>query len=175
MASDDEKGTGPNPGGTPEENKFAKRLQSAFKAAIKALGIDECNKLFGQAGSPDPVTVLTMLVGTNPGTGMILFDQISSPPGQVTSATTVGYNPYSKDIGNGTQLLLYAFVQVMINTQAGSFVSGTTNNQATTLLHELGHVYSDLYGPQSTAIVSDAGNLALSQQNTKTVEDNCFK
>jgi RHS repeat-associated protein len=173
---DDQRGTGTaatDDQGNPK--KFASRLRSAFKQALSALDTDDCKRLFGLDGSPDAVSVLTRLVGSDPTVGIILFDSISSPPGEVTSATAAGYNPYSKDIGAGASLLLYSFVQVTLNTAAGSFATGSTRSQAVTLLHELGHVFNRLYGPQSTRIVDDAGNLDRSRNNSKTIEDNCFK
>jgi hypothetical protein len=154
---------------------FAKELQKAIESALKALSKPKCNSLFGLEGAPSAASVLSKLIGSDPTVGIVVFGPIASAPGRVTSATTVGYNSYNKDIGNGATQKLFAFTQVTINTTAGSFVNGNTRDQAVTLLHELGHVFSDLYGPQTTKIVSDGGDLNASQKNTKTIEDNCFK
>jgi hypothetical protein len=61
-----------------------------------------------------------------------------------------------------------------VNDLAGTFVTGSTQSQAVTLLHELGHAYDDMYGPASTLIVSDAGSTAQSMANTALVQKNCF-
>ena len=102
-----------------------------------------------------------------------MVDDIKSPPGQVISATTMGANPINVPIANGTQLR-FGFVEVTLNALAGTFVSGSTQDQAITLLHELGHVYSDLFGPGSTQIIDDGGNLSASQANTALVKSDCF-
>jgi hypothetical protein len=55
------------------------------------------------------------------------------------------------------------------------FNSGSVNSDAVTILHELGHIYEDLYGLGSTLLVDDSnGNTAASQYNTNLVSKNCF-
>lgn len=157
------------------EDRWARRIDSAFNTAVKAMLGKDCAGLFGLAGSPDPYEVLAKLLARDPAVGMLLIDAIESPPGATTSAITAGFNWYPVDIGNGAQQLRAGFVQVTINSQAGSFVDGSKQDQATTLLHELGHVFSALYGPQSTKIVSDSGDVKGSEANTALVKEKCFK
>jgi hypothetical protein len=105
---------------------------------------------------------------------MIIVNDIQSQPGQVTSATTTGANWYKVDIGNGATQLRAGFVQITINDLAGTFVSGSPEDQAVTLLHELGHAFADLYGPGSTSIQDDATSLATSIANSNLVRTTCF-
>ena len=129
----------------------------------------DCDSLFGlTSGSPVPSQFLQTLF---PG---IQIGNIQSAPGYFTSATTVGTGPYQAPIGNGATQLLYTGVLITINDLAGTFVSGNTQSQAITLLHELGHAYDDMYGPASTLILSDAGNPAQSMANTALVTQKCF-
>jgi len=66
-----------------------------------------------------------------------------------------------------------------INTAAGNFVTGSLDVQAATLLHELGHAMSFLFGSDFSAIKKDdpltqAGR-DQSKANQKTIEDKCIK
>ena len=159
--------------------KFVKELQAASKAAIKALQDakkPDCARLFGLTpGSPAPAPLLNSLLSSDPAVGILIVDDIASPPGQVTSATTSAFDPINVPIGNGATQRRYRFVEVTLNDLAGTFVSGSTQDQAITLLHELGHVYSYLFGPESTKITDDYGKLTASQNNTALVKSDCFK
>ena len=53
------------------------------------------------------------------------------------------------------------------------FNNGTVNDNAVTILHELGHVYEGLYGLGSTMLVNDIDNPAASAYNTALVQANC--
>lgn len=51
----------------------------------------------------------------------------------------------------------------------------TARDAAITLLQELGHVYSAVFGPSSTTIQDDNGrNTALTTVNTAKVKEACF-
>ena len=64
---------------------------------------------------------------------------------------------------------------VVFNSNPGvAFNSGTVTDNATTLLHELGHVYEFLFGLGSTFLVDDDGSDKASAFNTEIVQANCF-
>jgi RHS repeat-associated protein len=152
------------------KKQIQSELDKALKAAEKALANNPaCDSLFGLTeGSPNPSQFLQQLF---PG---IQIGDITSAPGTVTSATTVGTGPIPVPIGDGATQILYSGVVITINDLAGTFITGNTQSQAVTLLHELGHAYDDMYGPTSTLIESDAGSTAQSMANTALVQKNCF-
>jgi hypothetical protein len=143
-------------------------------AAIKALSDpnSDCQFLFAQTpGAPKPLDVLNTMLAS------LQINPISAPAGQVTSTTTTASGkgvPVS--IGNDATQATYASAVVTPNDVAGAFMTGTTTDQAATLLHELGHVYSDLYGSASTAITNDGPvyPVSVSEANQKLVIDQCF-
>ena len=73
----------------------------------------------------------------------------------------------------------YGQVYVAFNyNPSAPFNTGSVGYDMTTVLHELGHVYSDLYGPDSTKIVNDTDSnnnpiAALSASNDNLVNANC--
>ena len=122
--------------------------------------------------TPFPGLVLQNLYSSN----SFKYGSISSDTGTVTSATTTGVGIATVSIGNdGTMLTVNTGVVIKLdNTSAGaSFVSGTTYDQAITLLHELGHAYWDLYGPGTSTIKPDGTNTKASMANTNRVERVC--
>lgn len=70
--------------------------------------------------------------------------------------------------------MFYGAVTITVNDLGGTFVTGNTQSQAVTLLHELGHAYDFMYGPDSTLIGPDAGSTAQSIANTALVQQKCF-
>jgi hypothetical protein len=155
---------------------IAREVVAAGTLALNTLAKNsDCAGLFGLTpGLPDPSTVLQKLLGADPSVGMVIVNDITSQPGQVTSANVTGANWHNVDIGNGATQLRAGFVQVTINDLAGTFVTGSTQDQAVTLLHELGHVYADLFGPESSRIQDDATSLATSIANSSLVRTTCF-
>jgi hypothetical protein len=105
---------------------------------------------------------------------MVLIMDIDSPPGLTISAKTVGGGWYDAPLSEGGTQLRAGFVQMWLDDIAGTFESGSTTDQAVTLLHELGHIYSDLFGPQSTAIQNDGTSAQASQANTNLLKTTCF-
>jgi len=105
--------------------------------------------------------------------GTVTFDAMSSPPGTVISAGTTGGGSADHMLGS------IRVVSMTINTAAGNFVTGSLDVQAATLLHELGHAMSFLFGSDFSAIKKDdpltqAGR-DQSKANQKTIEDKCIK
>src|SRR5208282_4618095 len=101
-------------------------------------------------------------------------------PGTVTSAITVGVGTQTISIGNGATMQVNTGVTILVNNiaQGASFVSGSTYDQAVTILHELGHAYWDMFGPGTSAIQPDGSgtpqqNLAASQANTALITKDC--
>ena len=91
------------------------------------------------------------------------------------SALPAGQNAVTTDI-NGN-------ITITINSQWGSFASGTINDQTTTLLHELGHAIYDelgpggssqLQSPKQYAIQPDATSRGISKQNDANVFEDCI-
>lgn len=72
-------------------------------------------------------------------------------------------------------MMVSASVLITLNNTTGgtAFVSGNQNDWAITLLHELGHVYTDLYGAGTSQIVPDGESGQQSIDNTKLVEQDC--
>jgi hypothetical protein len=103
------------------------------------------------------------------------FAQIPNFGNFVTSATTKGFGSNTVSAGNGATMMVSASVLITLNNTTGgtAFVSGNQNDWAITLLHELGHVYTDLYGAGTSQIVPDGESGQQSIDNTKLVEQDC--
>jgi hypothetical protein len=103
------------------------------------------------------------------------FAQIPNSGNFVTSATTKGFGSKIVPIGNGATMTVNAGVIITLNNTTGgtAFVSGNQNDWAITLLHELGHVYWDLYGPNTSGIVPDGDSGQQSIDNTKLIQKDC--
>jgi hypothetical protein len=149
-----------------------------MNAAMTMLNEPKCAALFalpnliGHSPSPDTGIVLQSLYDSNSFT----YGPIASAQGNVTSATTQGVGTTVVPMGNdGTQVNVNTSVVITLNnTSAGaSFVSGSTYDQAITLLHELGHAYWDLYGAGTSRILPDGSDPRLSQANTNRIDRVC--
>ncbi len=158
----------------PVSDKVMQReLTSALQLAAKLLLKPGCASLFATptslGPSQDPELVLQNIAND------FVFAAIPDPaPNTVTSATTQGTGNYQIPVDGGFLNLNTSVVITLNNTsQAASFVSGTAYDQAITLLHELGHVYWDLFGPGSSKIVDDAGSTQTSINNTNLIKANC--
>ena len=97
---------------------------------------------------------------------------INSPSGYTVSATTEGTTLVTP---NGT----FNGAEIKINDLAGTFVTGTLNDQIVTLLHELGHAVNFIYGNGTSQIVNDGTALGkagvqASIDNTALVKKNCL-
>jgi hypothetical protein len=153
-------------------SQVQKEIRNAQRVALKALKKPSCAGLFGLTpGSPDAATELQSLLADL--SQVLIGNIVSSQPNIVTSATTSASSPYSVPAGDGT-MLLYSSVTIKINSFAGTFVTGTLQDQATTLLHELGHAFDFLFGPNSTKIVDDGNSTQTSKDNTALVKQQCF-
>ena len=155
-------------------------MWKGIEKALKVLQENaNCRSLFsgpdlaGKA-TPDPVTFLyEIAAGEDVRAYFEVGDIPQTKPGTITSAITgpTGDN-VNIDIGNGdTQL--FPVLQITINDLAGVFLGSDLNQQAATILHELGHVYADLFGPQASQITSDQGNTKASEANQDKVNKAC--
>ena len=157
-------------------------LRAALAKALQMLGNQpNCFSLFGLEGpggnlSPYPEQVLERIADS------FTYGPIKSGDGTVTSATTTGVGSQQLDIGNGATVLVNASVQIQLNnlSTGAAFVTGSTYDQAITVLHELGHAYWDLYGPGTSAILpdndmtrSEADNVKSSENNTNLLRSRC--
>ena len=79
-------------------------------------------------------------------------------------------------------MIVAASVTITVNniTPGAAFVSGSANDWATLIMHELGHAYWDLYGPGTSKITPDGPNappgvngVEASEANTALVKDKC--
>jgi hypothetical protein len=151
-------------------------LSTALTAALNALNNDQCAKLFGQGNRGGNAVLasevlLDLFLGIG-NYGDLTVGDITSPPGTVVSATTTPLV-----VINGSQTFNEA--DIVINDLAGTFVSGKAQDQAVTLLHELGHAMNDIFGPGTSQIKDDGssvpGGIQTSMNNTALVKKDCFK
>ncbi len=144
--------------------RVQKEVGRATAQAIKALSNPECAKLFGIS---DPAAQLSSLVQND-----LTIGPIVSPKGTTVSAQTNGTTLVT---ANGT----FNGAEIKINDVAGTFVTGTLNDQIVTLLHELGHAVNDIFGGGTSQIVNDGSALGqagiqASMNNTALVQKNCL-
>jgi hypothetical protein len=90
-------------------------------------------------------------------------------PGGADAGTTPGNVSYN---GNN-----YWGANITVSQYVGSFVTGTTVDQAVTLLHELGHAMNIIFGAGTSGIQPDSGTTASGIQasvaNTTAVITDC--
>ena len=165
----------------------AARLSTAVAAASIALLNPNCAGLFGlDSNAPSPLALLNSIAtGINPSAYFTenFYGPDPSNPNHVVNAITqrTAYslqNGVLTNVGYQTTQVVVAF-----NYYPGApFNAGTITADATTVLHELGHVYEALYGPGSTYLVDDSAQAqgsiqqanAASAFNTQLVQTNCF-
>ena len=168
--------TGNNrPGRIPDSVMEAEKNKAIQKAIDILKNNKDCAADFGLTGpngnsSPDPITVLLQISNS------ITYNYVYSPPGTVTSARTDGLGPLTSiPLPNppDTFIQVYSFVDIVLNDTAGSFVTGTANDQVVTILHELGHAYWDLFGQGTSAILPDGTSTTQSEANTAKIKKDC--
>jgi hypothetical protein len=161
------------------------RMTAAIQAAISSLRNNPgCDALFNVGGKgPDPVSLLqSMFNQTNPNvyvTETYLGSQVTSNGSTGIANAVTGPTTWSMVNGGLVNTGQYGQVYVAFNLNPSApFNSGSVGCDMTTVLHELGHVYEDLYGLGSTLLVNDAdanGNpiAAASAFNDSLVNANC--
>lgn len=155
----------------------AKNILNAYNLAEIILKTDpDCANLFGQGTVVNGTTinaaqVLQNLYAGNP-YGSIAVGDITSRPGTVTSATTT---PGIIQSGGSTQNAAY----ILINDLAGTYRTGTFEDQVVTLLHELGHAVNDIFGPGTSVIQPDGtsvpNGVQISMDSSTLVDNTCIK
>jgi RHS repeat-associated protein len=146
-------------------------LMPALSRAIQALTLnEECLELFGneetRSGKYNPVTVLTDLVMGNISGGQSSYGNLTWRAGTGADVTANGI-PFLA--GSAT-----------IKIGVASWNGGDVNENAHTLLHELGHFYDVVRGAGGSAIKSpDAlpgilGGDSRSKENDWLVDQKCF-
>ncbi len=153
------------------------RIAKAVNAALAALMNPHCAALFNlDPNAPTPAALLALIANGNDPQAYFTEEYIpQASPNTMTNAIT-GRTPWSMQNGTVTYVG-YAQNQVVVAFNfdpSAPFNSGSVTYDATTVLHELGHVYEALYGLGSTLLVNDAGSTAASAYNDKLVEANCF-
>ena len=157
------------------------RVSSAIGAALQALKNQDCAALFGLVpGSPDPLTLLTDLQSGESGYGYIQLDDLPLPtdhPNQINNAVTTPTFAYGPAPGGGVVNLGFNGAIITINLDPSTPFNSNASaaDRAVTLLHELGHVYTYIWGASASKIVDDSQSSDLSKQNTALVKQNCFK
>jgi RHS repeat-associated protein len=153
-------------------NNTAARLQAAIALAINTLATNPlCDSLFGLTpGSPDPVDLLQDLKSATSGYGYFELNLLPIGNGLATNAQTSGLGSFNNAYGGS-----FSGAAVTINMYPSApFNTGSAQDDAITVLHELGHVYMDVFGAGSTKIQNDIGNTAASKANTQLVKNDCF-
>jgi hypothetical protein len=161
----------PGAGGGGSLLNIATELWVAYETDLAALTKPKCADLFGAKSGVNPAVLLADLYRGIGNRGSITIGDIPPEyPGQVINATTSG------SVVNGVN-----WATIEINDLAGVFVNGTSSfpatpqNQAITLLHELGHAVWNIFGDGSTKIKKDGGkNPGPSLDNTWQVKTKCF-
>ena len=160
--------------------RVSRNLDRAIGAALNALAKPDCAMLFSAPeGALSPQELLTTLQSGRSEWGYFALNVINSvDPDTITSAQVDQDGFRTVDIGNGATQL-FPVIRITINIQAGVFTGTSAVDQAAVVIHELGHAYVDLFGPTASAIKPDGVNVSdhvkVSEGNTKTVKDNCFK
>jgi len=149
------------------------RIYAAIPAAISALKSNPiCSALFNlQGNAPDPATLLTEIASGLFAGAYFTVGETDPDANAETYRTPYSTGP-DGTIG-WTPVVGYA-VTVFNYDPNTPFNNGTVTANATTILHELGHIYGYLYGLDSTMIGYDYNNAALSRSNTATVSSVCF-
>ena len=149
---------------SPEQQK--RSLDTAYELAEELLSIPNCAGLFNIGGEAlSPQSMLTQLFYGTPMIGKIAWlplDDVTAATFQIAAASGAGGLVYLNSDLNGSW-----------------FQSNKLQN-AQTLLHELGHVYVDIFGPGSTAIVNgdaneDPTSVANQHANNSAIETNCAR
>jgi RHS repeat-associated protein len=168
------------------QNTF-NRINTAVEAAINALLTDpNCAGLFSlDSDAPAPSALLAQIADGEDPQAYITTEFIGPDPQSPNTITNAEVTPTGYSLQNGqvtfTGIANNAVI-VFNDFPNAPFNTGTVTQNAITLLHELGHVYSLLYGPGSTLIIDDsvqatggaAQALAASTFNTNLVTTNCF-
>ena len=163
------------------------KLPAAVNLALNALKSLDCAKAVGEGfedfnflvtasdllqNLADNVQEVNDHSSDNAHLGKITFDALDSPKGYTVSAETGGVSY------GGPGRFVDKHVTITINTAKGSFVTGTLQSQAVTLLHELGHAISYLFGTSASQIKKDNSETQAgrdqSAANTKLIEEKCF-
>jgi hypothetical protein len=138
-------------------------LNAAEQLALKALDDPKCAGLFNTNGEgPDPETLLQDLISGNGGYGSTSYGRLAWDIWATTSPT--------------------APVKITLNDNAnGPWANSSAAVDAATLLHELGHAYTVLWGAGASAIALDnkandphwGTPNSKSIQNQNTITSNC--
>jgi RHS repeat-associated protein len=147
-----------------------KKLPTAVGAAEAALNDPKCAALFGQGKLPDGsvVTGATLLFDLS--NGIMGFIKPMDLP--VTKAVVNGV-VQTKSV-NAQTSLNNGNLEIDISDVAGSFLDGTVQDQAITLLHEIGHAMNDLFGNGTSGIVNGDDAAKTNIGNTNNVIKDCF-
>ena len=143
-------------------------LSAAYSEALTLLNNPNCAGLFNLTGAQSPANLLSSLYSMNGTQGQITWGQTGD-----ANATTIA--EVNQETGG-------SFVDIILNNNLfGPLAMGTAYTGmlgvAQTLLHELGHAYMFLYGPNSTQIVGNDNptaypNGSLQQQQAQQNQNN---
>jgi hypothetical protein len=170
--------------------ELERKLREAVQDAYKALSEREaCRNLFGD--KVDPRDLLIDLYTGQHNAGLISFGDLGSTgTAAQTEMRTMNSIPLQGKEGTYRRSIR-AGANITINSnENGSYRAGYARRElganvsdrvrrAITLLHELGHAASDLYGEAGSQIVPDDVSVKdrarISRENSQRVYDNCFR
>jgi len=172
---------GPGGGGSGGSTNGA-RIPGAQTLADAALGQDKCAAIFG---TPPPLGSGWFGSGPTPTPTQILDSIIAGGTYGSISFTNAGSTGFvaqtdpsltSVRLILGTGQIVYTNFTVLINTAlnpgTNMWNSGSATDNATTLLHELGHIL-DFMGWTGGQFVNDDSDASVNLANTKLIQDNC--
>jgi RHS repeat-associated protein len=148
-------------------------LTQAIATAKTALGKPPCASLFSPGF--DPASVLDHIESGDSAYGKISWSFMDDA---AVVAQVEAYQPNAVAAGGWT-------VNVVINASStggwyntgwASYFGNYSHDQinAAVLIHELGHVFEDLFGSNTTKIKDDSASDQISWDNTKLVMKDCF-
>jgi RHS repeat-associated protein len=156
--------------------KIKGKIATAFASALRALQNNaDCAKDLGQGtnnGSPVSASGVLNSIFVGGIYGDITVGDLKSPSGTTVSAQTSGVVVQT---GAGT----LEEAAIVINDLGGTFVGGSAQDQAVTLLHELGHAMNNIFGAGTSKVKDDGTSVAngvqISMDNTAMIKKDCFK
>ena len=155
-----------------------------------ALQRESCRSLF--PGDADPMGLLAILASGDTTFGSITRGDLGAPQGGLVDAAVTrgitGSKLFLPSRVGATPIVQSAWVGANITINNNAQAPGQAGYRdylgvgasdavyrGITLIHELGHVASIIYGTDASRVLYDAGNPAQSRANSQLVYDNCFK
>jgi RHS repeat-associated protein len=160
---------------------FVQNLTNAVTTALDALRSNgDCAALFGKTpGTPDPYDVL-FDINYDKGYAQFITDNLQPYKDPADPTRTLIDNAKTQPVASSANYgTLPDGTRVFQGTWNAATITINTNPlasfDAVTILHELGHVYTDLFGASSTSILDDNSSPGQSKANSDLIRSTCFK